>query len=183
MGFLFLFVVDSRSSSSVLPLTLYFLCALPRILHSQQPLSLHLRSALLYSKPFGKYFTIQLCPPCWGTLRSVTLQPHLLFWCWNSNGRGCSSGWFLASGSTPSSILLSGPHLVAQLQLHPLSQLAPYCPVCWHPTASFLPWLARCCCPSTCSLPSVAIQKYALVMPILLATANAILAHPLGTPH
>jgi len=110
---------------------------------------------------------------CRGTLRLVTSAPHP----------------HCAFGKASAAVTLVGrlncldcfpPHIL----LSPLSWSSSRCSVTATSTPPLFPppKLAPYCFQPVVDL-SVALQKPASVTPVLLAVANAVLAHPPGTPH
>jgi len=152
-------------------LTPHFICTSLRFCMVSISLSSFTVGAEL-SKPFAKYLSVSARWSCQGTLRLVTSAPRARF----------------AFGTAPAAVTLvrrlkrlespalpilplppswSSSHCSVTATAFPLSpppQLAPYC----------FPFRGR---------SSVTIQKPASVTPVLLAVANAALAHPPATPH
>jgi len=124
------------------------------------------------SKPFAKCLSVSVMWSCQGTIRLVISAPRLRF----------------AFGKASAAVTLVGRHKCSEILPPPTSLSLPSgsssrCSV----TATPIPPLPT---PSagTLLLPlrgrsSVAIQKPATVTPVLLAFANAPLAHPPATPH
>ena len=170
-GFLFLFIVDYRLWSSVLPLTPHFLCTSLRFcMVGILPSSLTVGAEL--SKPFAKYHSVSVMWSCRGTLRLVTSAPRLHF----------------AFGKASAAVTLVRRLKCSEVLPPPISLPLPSwfssrCSVTATPIPSFPTPSA-----GTLLLPPggrslVAIQKPVPVTPVLLAVINAALAHPPVTPH
>jgi len=165
MGFLFLFIVDFRSCSSVLPFTPYFICTSLRF-GMVGILSSSLTVGAELSKPFAKYISVAIVWFCQGTLRLVTSAPRFRFTFGKASaalilvGRLKCSDCPSSSHPPPSTLLVFVP-------LRGYSYTHPPLPT---PAAGTLLLLSR-------ARSSVAIQKPASVTPVLLAIANAALVH------
>jgi len=124
------------------------------------------------TKAFAKYLSVSATWTCWGTLHLVTSASRLRF----------------AFGKASAAVTLVGR--LKRLDCHPLPILPP--PPSWSSSRCSVtatpfplsppPHLAPYCSPLR-GRSSVAIQKPASVMPVLLAIVNAALAHPAATPH
>jgi len=109
---------------------------------------------------------------CRGTLRVVTSAPHLRFAFGNASAAVTLVGCLKCSAGLPAPIPLpvpSGFSSRCSVTATPIPSSSH--PLSWHLTA---PPRGR---------SSVTIQKPASVTPVLLAVANAALAHPPATPH
>jgi len=124
------------------------------------------------SKPFAKYLSVSVMWSCRGTLRLVPSAPRLRFAFGKASAAVTLVSRLKCSEVLPPPIPLPLP-----------SRFSSRCsvtatPTPLHPTPSagtlLLPTRGR-------SL--LAIQKPASVTPVLLAVANAALAHPPATPH
>jgi len=153
------------------PITPHFLCTSLMFFRVGISLSLFTVGAEL-SKPFAKYLSASTTWSCRGTLWLVTSAycPRFVF--------GKASAPVTLVGSlkrldclllpilplSPAWSLSRSAVTATYLPLFPPPQLAPYCS----------PFHRR---------PLVGIHKPPSIMPVLLAVANAALAHPPGAPH
>ena len=153
MGFLFPFIVDSHSWSSVLPLTRHLLYTSLRFLHGRKSLLLRLLSALLSSKPLAKYFNLWFCLPCRATLRSLShglishsaVRKSLAAVAQVSNFSRLGVPSFPPSWSSSRCSITATSTPLAGILLPPW--LAPYC--------SILAWLTPYCCSPAVDLRSL----------------------------
>jgi len=153
------------------PLNPHFLCTSLRFCKVGISLS-SFRVGAELSKPFVKYLSVSATWSCRGTLRLVTSASRPLFAFGKPSAAVTLVGRLKRLDCPPLPIFLLPPSwsssrcsvTATYFPLPPPPQLAPY----------FFPLRGR---------PSVAIQKPISVTPILLAVANAALAHPPATPH
>jgi len=152
------------------PLTPHFLCTLLRFCTVGFSLSSFTVGTEL-SKPFAKYLSVSVMRSCWRTLRLVTSAPHLHFPFGKASAAVTLVGLHKRLDCLPLPIPPSTPSwssshcsvTATPLPLSPPPQLAPYFSL-------------------FCGLFAVAIQGPTSVTPVLLAVANAVLAHPPETP-
>jgi len=116
------------------PLTPHFLCTLLRFPMVGIPFPSSTVS-VEPSKLFAKYLSILVRSVLSGNASVSNFTTSSLFHIRKSTGRGHSSRSSQLLGLVLPTSTSFGLHPVAQLQLHPLPQLAPYCLFGWNPTA------------------------------------------------